>query len=471
MGLIKAGIGALGGTLADQWKEFFYCESLPNDVLMRKGEKRISGRSSNTKGNDNIISNGSGIAVADGQCMIIVEQGKIVEVCAEPGEFTYDRSTEPSIFAGSLGESIKNTFKTIGKRFTYGGDTGKDQRVYYFNTKEIIGNKFGTANPIMFEVTNKRIGMSRTVQVRCNGVYTYVISNPLLFYTRLCGNVESEFTRDQIDDQLKVEFIDALQPALGALAEQELRPAQLPAKANELKEAMNDALKQEWIENRGISVGKIALNPITLTEADMKKINEMEDAASIGSNPFMMAGRMTNATADAMQTAAGNSAGAMTGFMGMGMVGMGGQGGFGAAQNLYNAGVQQQNQNAAQAQAGGQWKCSCGATADGKFCPECGAKKPEPVQAGAWKCKCGATAAGKFCPECGAKKPEDTDGWTCTCGTVNKGRFCQNCGARKPAGVPQYRCDKCGWEPEKGTKPPKFCPECGDPFDDGDIVE
>ena len=471
MGLIKAGIGALGGTLADQWKEFFYCESLPNDVLMRKGEKRISGRSSNTKGNDNIISNGSGIAVADGQCMIIVEQGKIVEVCAEPGEFTYDRSTEPSIFAGSLGESIKNTFKTIGKRFTYGGDTGKDQRVYYFNTKEILNNKFGTANPIMFEVTNKRIGMSRTVQVRCNGVYTYVISNPLLFYTRLCGNVESEFTRDQIDDQLKVEFIDALQPALGALAEQELRPAQLPAKANELKEAMNDALKQEWIENRGISVGKIALNPITLTEADMKKINEMEDAASIGSNPFMMAGRMTNATADAMQTAAGNSAGAMTGFMGMGMVGMGGQGGFGAAQNLYNAGVQQQNQNAAQTQAGGQWKCSCGATATGKFCPECGAKKPEPVQAGAWKCSCGATATGKFCPECGAKKPADTDGWTCTCGTVNKGRFCQDCGARKPAGVPQYRCDKCGWEPEKGTKPPKFCPECGDPFDNGDIVE
>ena len=442
MGLIKAGIGALGGTLADQWKEFFYCESLPNDVLMRKGEKRISGRSSNTKGNDNIISNGSGIAVADGQCMIIVEQGKIVEVCAEPGEFTYDSSTEPSIFAGSLGESIKNTFKTIGKRFTYGGDTGKDQRVYYFNTKEILNNKFGTANPIMFEVTNKRIGMSRTVQVRCNGVYTYVISNPLLFYTRLCGNVESEFTRDQIDDQLKVEFIDALQPALGALAEQELRPAQLPAKANELKEAMNDALKQEWIENRGISVGKIALNPITLTEADMKKINEMEDAASIGSNPFMMAGRMTNATADAMQTAAGNSAGAMTGFMGMGMVGMGGQGGFGAAQNLYNAGVQQQNQNAAQTQAGGQWKCSCG-----------------------------ATATGKFCPECGSPKPAHAEGWTCCCGTVNKGKFCQNCGAKKPAGVPQYRCDKCGWEPEKGATPPKFCPECGDRFDNGDIIE
>ena len=476
MGLIKAGIGALGGTLADQWKEFFYCDALPNDVLMRKGEKRVSGRSSNTKGNDNIISNGSGIAVADGQCMIIVEQGKIVEVCAEPGEFTYDSSTEPSIFSGSLGNSIKETFKTIGKRFAYGGDTGKDQRVYYFNTKEIIGNKFGTPNPIMFEVVNKRIGMSRTVQVRCNGVYTYLITDPLLFYTRLCGNVEREFTRDQIDPQLKVEFIDALQPAMGALAEQELRPAQIPAKANELKAAMNDALKQEWIENRGISVGKIALNPITLTDEDMKKINEMEDAASVGSSPFMMAGRMTNATADAMQTAAGNTAGAMTGFMGMGMVGMGGQGGFGAAQNMFNMGAQQQQmaqqQTAAAAPAADGWKCACGATANGKFCPECGAKKPEPQPAaGAWKCACGATANGKFCPECGSPKPAAADGWICTCGTVNKGKFCQNCGSKKPAGVPQYRCDKCGWEPEKGAKPPKFCPECGDPFDDGDIIQ
>lgn len=477
MGLIKAGMGALGGTLADQWKEFFYCDALPNDVLMRKGEKRVSGRSSNTKGNDNIISNGSGIAVADGQCMIIVEQGKIVEVCAEPGEFTYDSSTEPSIFAGSLGDSIKDTFKMIGKRFTYGGDTGKDQRVYYFNTKEIIGNKFGTPNPIIFEVVNKRIGISRTVQVRCNGVYTYVISDPLLFYTRLCGNVETEFTRDQIDEQLKSEFIDALQPALGALAEQELRPAQIPAKANELKAAMNDALKQEWIDNRGISVGKIALNPITLTAEDMKKINELEDAANVGSNPFMMAGTMTNATADAMKTAAGNQAGAMTGFMGM--VGMGGQGGFGAAQNLYNMGQQQmQSQQMQPTQqpapeptpvpSQNSWKCTCGATATGKFCPECGAKKPEPVQAGAWKCKCGATATGKFCPECGSPKPADADGWTCSCGTVNKGKFCHNCGAKKPAGVPLYRCDKCGWEPEDPAHPPKFCPECGDIFDAND---
>lgn len=442
MGLIKAGIGAVGGVFADQWKEFFYCDALPNDVLMRKGAKRTSGRSSNTKGNDNIISNGSGIAVADGQCMIIVEQGKVVEVCAEPGEYTYDSSTEPSIFAGNLGQSIKETFKTIGKRFSYGGDTGKDQRVYYFNTKEILDNKFGTANPIIFEVVNKRIGISRTVQVRCNGVYTYVISDPLLFYTRVCGNVENEFTRDQIDSQLKVEFIDALQPALGALAEQELRPAQIPAKANELKAAMNDALKQEWIENRGISVGKIALNPITLTEDDMKKINEMEDAASVGSNPFMMAGKMTNATADAMQAAASNSAGAMTGFMGMGMVGgMNQNGGFGAAQNLYNMGAQQMQQQQMQQQQMQQQQA--------------------PVSApNSWTCSCGNTATGKFCPECGSPRPAEPEEWICSCGAVNKGKFCQNCGAKKPAGG----CANCGWKPEPGQPVSKFCPECGKPL-------
>ena len=195
MGLIQAGLGALNGTLADQWKEFFYCEALPKNVLMRKGQKQITGRSSNTRGNDNIISNGSGIAVADGQCMIIVEQGKIVEVCAEPGEFTYDTSTEPSIFSGKLGDSILETFKLIGKRFTYGGDPGKDQRVYYFNTKELIDNKFGTPNPIPFRVVDSKIGLDVDVSIRCSGVYSYMIANPLLFYTNVCGNVSDEYTR------------------------------------------------------------------------------------------------------------------------------------------------------------------------------------------------------------------------------------------------------------------------------------
>ena len=485
MGLIKAGIGALGGVLADQWKEFFYCDALDSDTLMVKGQKQVGKRSSNTKGSDNIISNGSGIAVADGQCMIIVEQGKVVEVCAEPGEFIYDSSTEPSIFAGSFGESLKNTFKAVGKRFTYGGDTGKDQRVYYFNTKEIMGNKFGTPSPIIFEVMNKRLGFSRTVNVRCNGVYSYTISDPLLFYTKVCGNVANSFTRDMIDEQLKSEFVSALQPAFGALAELELRPAQLPAKANELKAAMNDALRADWLD-RGISVAKIALNPITLNPEDMKKIQEMEDSASYGNNPFMMGGRMATATANAMETAAGNSAGAMTGFLGMNMAGNAMGGGFNQAQNFYQMGVQQQQQQMAQQQAkklvdaqaqamanaapAGGWKCSCGATATGKFCPECGSKKPEPKPANGWQCKCGATATGKFCPECGSPKPADDGGWTCSCGQQNKGKFCSNCGSKKPSGVPQYRCDKCGWQPADPTKAPRFCPECGDPFDNGDII-
>ena len=473
MGLIKAGIGALGGTLADQWKEFFYCDALSTDVLMKKGQKRTSSRSSNTKGEDNIISNGSVIAVADGQCMIIVEQGKIVEVCAEPGEFTYDSSTEPSIFSGSLGRSILDTFKTIGKRFAYGGDTGKDQRVYYFNTKEILGNKFGTKTPIMFEVASKALSFSKTVGIRCNGIYSYEISNPLIFYTNVCGNEAEEYTRDRIDETLKTEFVSALQPAFAALAELELRPAQIPGKVNELRKAMNDALKLEWEESRGITVGKIALNPISLADEDMKAIKEMEDALLMGSNSFMMAGRMTNASADSMVAAANNSAGAMTGFMGMGMASGAMGGGFNAAQNFYNMGMQQQQQQQAQqaaAPAADGWKCACGATATGKFCPECGAKKPEPKVEGGWKCACGATPTGKFCPECGAPKPAEAEGWTCSCGAVNKGKFCPNCGGKKPAGVPQYKCDKCGWEPEKGVTPPKFCPECGDPFDNGDIV-
>ena len=464
MGLIKAGLGALGGVLADQWKEFFYCDALDMNTLMVKGEKRISRRSSNTKGSDNIISNGSGIAVADGQCMIIVEQGKVVEVCAEPGEYTYDKSTEPSIFAGKFGQSLKETFKAVGKRFTYGGDTGKDQRVYYFNTKEIMGNKFGTPSPIIFEVINKRIGISRTVNVRCNGVYSYTISDPLLFYTRVCGNVSQIYTRDMIDEQMKADFISALQPAFGALAEQELRPAQIPAKANELKKAMNEALQADRVD-RGITIEKISLNPITLNPEDMKKIQEMEDSVSYGSNAFMMGGRMTSATANSMETAAGNSAGAMTGFMGMNMAGAAMGGGFNQAQNFYQMGVQQQ---AAQPQNG--WKCSCGATATGKFCPECGAKKPEPQTANSWKCKCGTTATGKFCPECGSPKPADDGSWQCSCGASNKGKFCAECGSRKPAGIPQYRCDKCGWQPADPTKAPRFCPECGDPFDNGDII-
>ena len=437
MGLIKAGVGALGGTLADQWKEFFYCEAIDKEVLMVRGQKQITGRSSNTKGNDNIISNGSGIAVADGQCMIIVEQGKIVEVCAEPGEFTYDSSTEPSIFSGSLGEGIKETFKTVGKRFTYGGDTGKDQRVYYFNTKELIDNKFGTPNPIPFRVVDSKIGLDVDVSVRCSGVYSYKIADPLLFYTNVCGNVSSEYRREELEGQLKSEFISALQPAFGKLSDLELRPNQIVTHNTELEEAMNTALSAKWGELRGLKVVSIALGSVTLPDEDAEMIKQLQRSA-VMRDPSMGAAAMVGAQADAMRAAASNEAGAMTGFMGMGMaMNAGGMN----PENLYAMGQQQaaqKNAQQSQQQAENSWKCSCGATVNGKFCPECGAKKPA------------------------------DEGWTCSCGTVNKGKFCQNCGAKKPEGAPLYRCDKCGWEPEDPAHPPKFCPECGDIFDEND---
>ena len=436
MGLIKAGMGAIGGTLADQWKEFFYCDAIDKNVLVVKGQKRVTSRTTNTKGNDNIISNGSGIAVADGQCMIIVEQGKIVEVCAEPGQFTYDTSTEPSLFSGSLGKSIIETFKTMGKRFAYGGDTGKDQRVYYFNIKEIIDNKFGTANPLPFRVVDSKIGLDIDVSIRCNGVYSYKIANPILFYTNVCGNVEQEYTRSEIDSQLKTEFISALQPAFAKLSALELRPNQVPAHAEELSSFMNEALNKKWGELRGLQVVSIAMNPITLPEEDAEMIKQAQRTA-IMRDPGMAAATLVGAQAEAMKSAASNEAGAMTGFLVMGMA-MNAGGGMNA-QNLY-AMAQQQQAPAAPA--------------------------PAPA-AGGWTCSCGAVNTGKFCAECGAKKPDD--GWTCSCGTVNKGKFCVECGAKKPASEPLYRCAKCGWEPEDPKHPPKFCPECGDPFDDSDI--
>ena len=444
MGLIKALAGAVGSTFADQWKEFFYCDSIPNDVLVVKGQKRTGKNSSNTKGSDNVISNGSGIAVNEGQCMIIVEQGAIVELCAEPGQYTFDSSTEPSIFSGNLGESVKQTFATIGRRFTMGGDTGKDQRVYYFNTKEITDNKFGTASPILFRIVDPRANLDLDVSIRCNGLYSYRIVDPVLFYQNISGNVIQEYNKSEIDMQLKTEFVNALQPAMAALSELQIRPNAIPAHVEELCEAVNAKLSDKWSEKRGIKVESIALNPITMTEEDTALLKEAQRAAML-SNPGMAAGYMTGATGEAMKSAAANENGAMMGFMGMGMAQ---QAGGVNAQSLFQMNAQQQ--------AAGQ-----------------AAPTPAPAQAtngDSWTCSCGTTNTGKFCVECGSKKPS-AEGWTCSCGAINKGKFCMECGTKKPAGAPLYRCDKCGWEPEDPMNPPKFCMECGDPFNDDDIVQ
>ena len=429
MGLIKAAIGSVGSVLADQWREYFYCDSLPANVLVTKGSKRTANRSSNTKGSDNIITNGSIIAVNEGQCAMIVEQGKIVEFTAEPGEFTWEASTEGTIFYGNLDYSLQDTWENMKRRFTFGGDSGKDQRVYFFNLKEIIGNKFGTPTPVPFRVVDKNIGLDVDISVRCNGEYSYRISDPMLFFKNVCGNVSGSYTRENLDSQLKSEFITALQPAFASISASGIRYSSLPAHAAEMANAMNNALTAKWSGLRGISVVSVGINSVSASKEDEDMIKELQKSA-VFRNPNMAAAHMVQAQAEAMKSAAKNENGAMMGFMGMNM-----------------------------AQSAG------GLNANALY--QMGEAQTAAPAADTWKCSCGAENSGKFCPECGTPKP--ADGWKCSCGSVNKGKFCSECGAKKPAGAPLYRCDKCGWEPEDPTNPPKFCPECGDRFTENDV--
>lgn len=448
MGLIMATIGAIGGTMADQWKEYFYCEALPDDVLMVRGQKMISDRSQNYKGNDNVITSGSGIAVADGQTMIIVEDGAIVEVCNMPGRYTFEVGT-PSLFAeGRLGEKIKQTFQQIGQRISYGGDPGKDQRIYYFNTKQISGNLFGTSEMIPFRVVDSKIGLDVDVNIKCSGSYTFQIVDPLLFYTNIAGNISSAYMRSTIASRMKDEFIDALSPAFSTLSDMEIRPNQIPGKKAELKKAVNEALEDTWGRNMGIEVIEVAIKNLALPKEDQDMIKEAQRVGMM-TNANYAAATMVNAQAEAMKTAAGNKAGAMTGFMGMGMAQ---QAGGIDAQSLFAMGQQQAAQQQAAQQANQQANQQAAAPS-----------------ADSWTCSCGTSNTGKFCQNCGTPKPAD-DGWTCSCGAVNKGKFCQNCGAKKPEGAKLYKCDKCGWVPEDPANPPKFCPECGDVFDENDAT-
>lgn len=437
MGLLKAGIGALSGVLADSWRDYFYCESMDADTLVQKGEKRAGGRSSNKKGTDNIISNGSIINVNDGQCMMIVESGKVVELCAEPGEFVYDTGTEPSIFYGSLGENIKKSFAEMGKRFTFGGEPAKDQRVYYFNTKEIIGNKYGTPSPVPFRVVDNNIGLDVDIAIRCHGEYSYKITNPMLFYTNVCGNVEDTYVRETIDSQLKTELLTALQPAFARISDMGIRYSSLPAHTMEIGDALNNVLSSKWRDLRGIEIVVFGVSSVNASEEDEKMIKEIQRNAAFR-NPTMAAAHMVGAQAQAMQDAAKNEGGmgAMGGFFGMNMAQ---NAGAGAAANLFAMG-QQSAQPAETAVPG----------------------KPT------WNCECGTHNSGKFCENCGKPQPSPAMGWQCGCGTANTGKFCQNCGSKKPEGAPLYKCDKCGWTPEDPMNPPKFCPECGDVFDESD---
>ena len=468
MGIIKAAAGSVGSVMADQWKEYFYCDSLPETMLMVRGEKRSRGRSVN-KGDSDIITNGSVISVADGQCMLIVDNGRIEACCDVPGEYIYDTSTEPTLLMGKLSENIKKTFATMARRFTFGGETARDQRVYYVNTKHLHGNKYGTPSPVPFRVVDRNIGLDLESTVRCFGEYTYHIENAMQFYKFISGNTEGDYPRDRLDGALKADVISGLQPAFGKISAMGIRYSELPGHTTEVEEALNEVLSSKWLELRGMKIVSFNISSIRLPEDVEEMIRKRQMDATLRSTD-MAAAVLAGAQADAMRDAAKNENGAMMGFMGMGMANA--MGGF-KSNELYQMAQAQQAVPPSAAPAPGSWQCSCGTLVSGNFCPQCGRKKPEPKPAGdSWVCPtCGKEAAGKFCPECGTKKPEPkADGWTCpTCGRVNKGKFCPECGSRKPADAPLYRCDKCGWEPEDPRHPPKFCPECGDPFDDGDV--
>lgn len=441
MGLLKPGIDLAIGVLQDTFREYFYAEALPADVLVVKGKNPRAKRGfSLSKSNDNIISNGSIIAINEGQAMAIIDQGQVVEFCAEPGEFIYDTSTEPSIFYGDLSENIKETFNQLGKRIAFGGQPPKDQRVYFFNTKEIPGNKYGTPAPIPFRVIDRNIGLDIDISIRTNGEYSFKVIDPILFYTNVSGNVESEYRRSSIENQLRSELLTALQPAFAKISSMGIRYSELPGHTMELSNTLNEILSEKWLKTRGIRIVEVGVNTVKAPEEDEQMIKQLQRNAVLR-DPNMAGAHLAGAQAEAMTKAAENEGGAMTGFMGMGMaMNTGGM----SAKDLFAMG--QQNQAQQQPQM--------------------------PVQqqqaTGSWTCSCGSENTGKFCSNCGAKQPEAPSAWTCSCSQSNTGRFCSNCGSPKPE-VARFKCDKCRWQPET-TQPLKFCPECGDVFDENDRI-
>ena len=409
MGLLKAGVQAAAGVLSEQWRDYLYCDSIPNDVLIVKGRKR-------TGGNDNILTDGSIIAVNEGQAMIVVQQGAIVEFCAEAGEFLFEGGTEPSVFYGDLGESIRNSFKRIGQRIAFGGDTAKDLRVYYFNTKEITGNKYGTPAPVTCRVVDANIGLDVDIRVRCNGEYSYRIVDPILFYSAVAGNVTDTYRTNQIAGTMRSEFLTALQPGFGALSAMGIRFSMFPAHTMELAQAMQSQLSDIWTTRRGIAVVGVGINTIAALPEDEERIRDLQMTA-VMRDPNMRAANAAMYQGDVLKAAASNEGGAMVGFANINMA-QGMMGGMGAGANLYDTSQPYQYQNAyqvttpaqsmpQQAPAADTWKCpNCGNENTGKFCMECGTPKPAPVSPDTWACpNCGHENTGKFCMECGTPRP------------------------------------------------------------------
>lgn len=356
MGLIRATVNAARNTFGEQWRDYFRAPEMGQDVLAVRGIRE------GNRHEDNVITDGSKIIVAEGQCMVIIAEGKIADICSEPGEFVYDSNTEPSVFDKTFSEGLDLIFDKITEKLTYGGFAPKDSRIYYFNLKEIMDNKFGTATPIMFRILDKNIGLDIDVSIRCNGVYSYHITNPLLFYANVCGNFEGVYYREELDAQLKTEFINALQPALAKISALGVRPSEVPAHAEELISALNDALNEKWQQLRGISIVNIALNPISLSPEDAEMIKKYQKVGMLR-NAEMGAANLIDAQADALRDAAKNANGAAYGFMNMNM-----------ANQAAGTNPQSLYENVVTNKKAGGFCPNCGAEvgAEDKFCSKCG---------------------------------------------------------------------------------------------------
>ena len=430
MGLISAAVSSVSGVLSDSWKEVIEPDDMSDSTLLVKGVAVKKG--SNKKGTDNYVSNGSVIHVYPNTLMLLMDGGKIVDYSAQEGYYEVNNSSAPSIFNGELKDSVKETWK----RFQFGGVPSQKQYVYYINTAEIKGIKFGTRNPVNYfdNFYNAELFL------RAHGSYSIKITDPIKFFTEFAPKGTDRIEIKDLSEQLFNEFMDALQSAINQMSVDGVRISAITSKSRELSKYMADVLDADWNDLRGIEVCSVGLASISYDDESKALIN-MRNKGAMMSDPTIREGFVQSSVAQGMQAAGSNTSGAANAFMGMGM-GMNAAGGFMSAASQTNAAQMAQQQAAQQAAQQNQ-------------------------AANGWKCSCGTVNTGNFCSGCGSKKPENTS-WTCSCGKVNKGNFCANCGAKKPEGLPKYRCDKCGWEPEDPAHPPKFCPQCGDPFDEND---
>jgi membrane protease subunit (stomatin/prohibitin family) len=459
MGLIKDAAKAFAGNvvgvagsvvtsaISDQYLEFFTCDSLGQDILVREGAIKME--KGKNKGSSEVISNGSIVAVPEGTACLLVDGGRIVDAVMEAGYYKWDNSSSPSILANTnVGENAKAIVKDAWDRFRMGGEIPKQQRVYFVNMLELRDQNFGTASPVPYPDPEYR-----NIYIRLNGTFSYRIQDPVTFFKNCAGNVKGEFTSAEFmgtppkPQQPRIEFLDHITEALNMLAAQDrVMYSLIDSNRSKLRNRMQECLDEDWLQNRGIVVEAVAIGGVTPDDKSRERIEQVDTAKLYGQDANALAAQVALGQTEAMKAAGANANGAVNGFMGMGMMGaVGGNNATAAA-----LGAMQANQGQQQPQTG--------------FFAG-GAAAPAQAAAG-WTCECGQGGnTGKFCSNCGKPQPAaaPAGGWTCECGTVNTGKFCSNCGKPQPAAAPAG-CSKCGWKPADGQALPKFCPECGNPL-------